>query len=206
MTEEQARDIIENTIKAHWQNWDFKGQELAVWVRELLKFDYDSAKQAINSLYLSWQKDRYPKIAHIMGAIRRSAKSRQTGGRQAALFGIFRQDGTRRSRDFWGSASTSKESVRQYAELLCEMINQIYDEKHFIQYYSTDEEPVEGYYGPDARQRAIEEILARPDDDKTKIWLQKHLSEKKKKSKPHQDKPKEPVRIGDVVEESNIPF
>lgn len=205
MNDTQTSSIIEDVMKAHWPNWEFKGQELFVWMQELRKFDYNTTKNAINELYKSWTKDRYPKMPHILASIRNlSNQNRQMNKRLASLFVIAKQDGVRRWWPFVGDVNTPKEEIQKRAEQLREEANRLYlGEHHIVHYLSTDDpdsQEDKGYYGPGARQKAIDEILAGP-DTKTKRWLIANIC-KDKKSKPKQKQ--ETVPIGQVVDD--IPF
>ena len=196
MTDMQAEQIINEVMKAHWPNWNFAGQELRVWIEELRKYDYETAKNAINELYKSWEKDRYPKMPHILGSIRRHAQARRRADKRLVpLFEITRQDGTRRWWPFVGDANSPRELVSRRAEQIQQQANRLYPtDKHIVFYLNTEEkEELKGDYGPGARQRAIDSILAGP-DTKTKLWLQKHFSKAKRKINKE-----EPVAIGDVI-------
>ena len=208
MNDNQANDIIENVMKAHWPNWVFKGQELFVWMKELRKFDYETAKEAINDLYIKWDSNRYPKMAHIMASIRGLCNARrQANKRLVALFVITRQNGTPRWFPFTGDVNTPREEVEKQAEDLRQEANRLYQgSQHIVHYLNTDEEEDTGYYGPDARDKAFADILNGP-DSKTKRWLQVHLNridKKRKAETPHIDRKKEPVTVGEVTDD--IPF
>lgn len=138
MSDDQAKKIIDEVLKAHWPNWNFSGEELVVWLRELRKFDFDSAREAINKLYISWEKERYPKMAHIMRAIRNHAGEKTNTGGQRKLFGIFRQDGRRRYCDFWGPAKTPVQEIEKRARFICERANEEHGQGHYYQVYSDD--------------------------------------------------------------------
>ncbi len=205
MSDEQANKIINEVMKPHWPSWEFKGQELFVWIRELRKFDYETAKEAINDLYVNWESNRYPKMPHIMASIRGLSKTRkQANKRLVALFVITKQNGVQRWFPFVGDANTPREDVERRAEALRQEANRLYqDEQHIIHYLNTDEEGEDtGYYGPDARDKAFNEILKGP-DSKTKRWLQKYMSRSKVK-KP-KNKKSDIVTIGQVVSDE-IPF
>ena len=184
MNEKQAQDIINNSIQAHWPSWEFKGQELAVWIKELRRFDFETSKQAINDLYLSWKSDRYPKIAHIMAKIKENVQRKHEKGRMIALFGIFRKDGRRRWFDFWGWDNTPREIIEEHANRVCKYANDVIEPGHYIHYYSTEEKEDLGYYGEEgcsilvrrrqARDKAFKDILEGP-ETKTRRWLIKHL-------------------------------
>lgn len=150
MNDEQANDIIESVMKAHWPKWEFKGQELKVWLEELRKFDYETAKTAINELYKTWQSNRYPKMPFIMGNIRKLSIAKRPKKRLVALYTILRPDGVRLWSPFWGDANTPQQAIETDAEIKRGGANRIYGDGHIIRYHSTDElepekpvEPVE---------------------------------------------------------------
>lgn len=135
-------------MKAHWPKWEFRGQELRVWIEELRKFDYETAKTAINELYKVWESTRYPKMPIVMGNIRKLARAkRQAGKRIVPLYTITRQDGKRRWSPFFGDPNTPREVVERDAEIKRADANRMWPENHIIQYHSTDkkepEKPVE---------------------------------------------------------------
>jgi hypothetical protein len=149
MTDEQASDIIEKVMKAHWPKWEFVGQELKVWIEELRKFDYETAKTAINELYKVWESSRYPKMPIIMGNIRKLAIAKRTAEKRLCrLFTITRQDGRRRWFPFVGDANTPRPEVEKEAERMRAEANRLYPgDNHVVVYHSTDkpeqEKPVE---------------------------------------------------------------
>lgn len=218
MTDEQAHEIIDDTIQAHWPNWEFRGQELVIWLKELRKFDYETAKQAINDLYLSWTKERYPKIAHIMAQIRLTAKQKYGTGRMTALFGIFTKEGKRKWCDFWGMANWPEQEIKSFAERVQTYANDTMEPGHYIHYYNTDEKEDTGYYGEEgrsipvrrrqAKERAFADILSGP-DTKTRRWLERYLDAQAKKQPitERDGKSDAPVRIGEVLDDdSDLPF
>lgn len=129
-------------MKAHWPKWTFAGQELKVWLEELRKFDYETAKYAINELYKTWESIRYPKMPTIMGAISKLSRAkRQSGKRVVQLYTILRQDGRRRWYPFAGDSNAPREAIERDAEFKRDKANKMYpDDKHIIQYLSTDRE------------------------------------------------------------------
>ena len=140
MTDEDANDIIENVMKAHWPKWEFAGQELRVWIEELRKFDYETAKTAINELYKAWESPRYPKMPIVIGNIRKLAKlQRRAESRLVQLFTICKQDGKRRWFPFTGDANAPREEVTKRAEFLAAEANRLWpEEKHIIHYHGTE--------------------------------------------------------------------
>jgi len=202
MTDNEANDIILNAIQAHWPKWNFKGQELRVWIEELHKFDYETAKAAINELYRTWEKIYMPKMPHMLGAIRRQVVSRRDGEgkRTGPLFGIIRADGRPRWRKFSGDMNMPRQEIEVIAEKLCRHANQL-EPDHYIEYYSTDEEP-EGYTGKEgctvmerraqARDKAFADILNGP-DTKTRRWLVRYFE------RVHGVKKDKPQHVGEVV-------
>uniref|UniRef100_A0A6M3JD49 Uncharacterized protein n=1 Tax=viral metagenome TaxID=1070528 RepID=A0A6M3JD49_9ZZZZ len=215
MTEEQANDVIENTIKAHWPNWDFRGQELKVWIDELRKFDFDTAKNAINELYKTWEKDRYPKMPHIMAAIRQYVAAKYKTGRQAALFGILTKDGRKRFFDWWGNADCPRQEIEDKAERVRQYCNDNIEPGHIVHFYNIDEKEDTGYYGEEgcsvyvrrqqAKEKAILDILNGP-DTKTKRWLREFMNKRNKKTGIKSGKLfKEPITISSVIND-DIPF
>ena len=141
MTDLEAGNIIETVMKVHWPKWEFRGQELKVWIEELRKFDYETAKYAINELYKVWESTRYPKLPIIMGNIRKLSRAkRQSGYRLARLYTILRQDGRPRWFPFNGNANTPRGEIEQAAEKMRTEANRLYPgDNHIIQYHSTDE-------------------------------------------------------------------
>ena len=142
MTDAEANNIIESVIKAHWGKWEFAGQELKVWIEELRKFDYKTAKDAINELYKVWTSTRYPKMPIIMGNIRKLAIAKgRVERRDAPLYVILRQDGRPRWEPFVGNANAPQEIIERDAEFKRDEANKIWpDESHIIQYLSKDKE------------------------------------------------------------------
>jgi hypothetical protein len=136
VTDVQANDIVENTMKAHWTNWNFAGQELKVWIEELRKFDYETARTAINELYKSWDKDRYPKMPQILRAIRSYCKMKKQVGRKIApLFEILRADGKRLWAPFAGDITMAKEEIERIAEFYRNEADCLEStQKHIIKY------------------------------------------------------------------------
>lgn len=140
MNDDQASDIIESVMKVHWPKWEFKGQELKVWLEELRKFDYETAKNAINELYKTWSSTRYPKMPQIMVNIRKLAiAKRQSDKRLVPLYTILRPDGRRRWYPFNGNANAQRQAVEQDAEIKRDAANREYGDDHIIQYHRTDE-------------------------------------------------------------------
>ena len=186
MTEKEAQDIIESTLKSHWPNWEFKGQEFVVWVEELRKFDFETAKTSINELYKGWKGERYPKMAHIMAAIRDYARSRFRQGKVVKLYAIFCADGKLRWKPFWGNGQRPREEIEIRAGQKLARANDI-ETGHFIQYYNVNDDVDTGYYGDpklsiperraQARDKAFADILNGP-DDKTRRWLVSYLERK----------------------------
>ena len=198
MNDNQANSIVEDVMKAHWPNWNFTGEELFVWMRDLRKYDYETAKEAINDLYDKWDSNRYPKKPHIMALIRGLSKARrQANKRLVSLFVILRQDGRPRWKPFTGDANTPREEVEKRAEQLRTEANRLCpDESHVIQYLSTDEvDERQGYFGPDARDKAFADILNGP-DSKTRRFIERYMSKKLKVNKPGMVQPvEECIRI-----------
>jgi len=210
MNDNQVHEIIEQCIKAHWPNWDFKGQELVVWMQELRKFDHEAAKQGINDLYAEWDSERYPKMPHILRAIRDYAKSRRQQGKLAKLYQIENEDGKPIWKPFWGNAAIPRQELEPEAERLCKEADRMFPgQKHIARWFREEDNADHGYYGPDARDRAFAAILDGPDCP-TKVWLEKYLNRKDKaqRATPRQAAvaamKAEPVPIGQIVD--NIPF
>ena len=215
MTDGQANDIIEDTMKAHWPNWEFKSQELKVWLEELRKFDFDTAKNAINELYKTWEKDRYPKMPHIMAAIRQYIAAQYKTGQPAALFGILTKDGRKRFFDTWGNADCPRQEIEAKAERVRQYCNDNIEPGHIVHFYSTDKREDTGYYGEEgcsvyvrrqqAKEKAIVDILNGP-DTKIKRWLKEYMNKRNKKTGIKSGKLfEEPVTIGSVIDD-DIPF
>jgi hypothetical protein len=147
VNDEQANDIIESVMKAHWPKWEFKGQELKVWLEELRKFEYEIAKYAINELYKVWQSNRYPKMPIVMGNIRKLAIAKSRAEKKLVrLFTITRQDGRPRWFPFTGYNNISQEEIEKRAEQLRAEANRLWpdEEEHIVCYHSLEaEEPDE---------------------------------------------------------------
>lgn len=149
MTDEDANRIIETVMKVHWPKWEFKGQELRVWIEELRKFDYENAKYAINELYKTWDSIRYPKMPTIMGAIRKLSHARRPKKRQCRLYTIIRSDGRRRWWPFWGNANAPRQAIETDAEIKRDAANRMWPENHPIQYHSTEDPEADKAEEPD---------------------------------------------------------
>ena len=139
MTDMEASDIIETVMKAHWPKWEFRGQELKVWIEELRKFDYETAKYAINELYKVWESTRYPKLPIIMGNIRKLSRAKkQSEKRDVPLYEILRPDGRRRWAAFVGDANTPRAEVEKDAGIKRDTANRTHGDGHIIQYLNTE--------------------------------------------------------------------
>lgn len=208
MTDNEIGQIIKDVIKAHWPNWEFPPEETRVWMKALYPYDFERAKEAINDLYMTWEKDRYPKPAHIINAISKKAQKKKNV-RTVPLFGIFRADHRRRWRDFCGDADTPRQEIEQIAEQICKRANEI-ESGHYIMYYNTDGEEDTGYYGEpgcsiavrrrQARDKAFRDIL-NGQDNKTRRWLVKYLNRDKTAQRETSGGP---VHIGEALAESVV--
>ena len=70
MTDKEANEIIDETIKPLWPDWNISDAELLVWVRKIRKYDRVNAKAAIADYYAS--KDggyKKPKLAGVLATI-----------------------------------------------------------------------------------------------------------------------------------------
>ena len=136
MNDEKANEII-GVMKSHWPNWNFVGDELIVWLEELRKFDFEMARNAINQLYKSWTKERYPKMPQIMAAIRNFAKARREQNKRVApLYGIFRQDGRPRYTSFWGDPTLPKQEIERMALRDCQKTNDMWGPGHYYMIFA----------------------------------------------------------------------
>ena len=141
MTDAEAGNIIETVMKAHWPKWEFRGQELKVWIEELRKFDYETAKYAINELYKVWESTRYPKLPIIMGNIRKLSQAKQQSEKRTVpLYEILRQDGRRRGPPFVGDANASQHAIETDAEIKRDMVNRTYGDGHIIKYLDKEKD------------------------------------------------------------------
>jgi len=209
MTEMQARDIIENCLKAHWPAWEFKGQELKVWLDELRKFDASTAEQAIDELYKSWDSTRYPKMPQIMAKIRdRMQHNRQQHVECVPLYQILREDGSPKGRPIFGPSNLAGEQLTEIATRHIGHINRMFPgTRHSYITIDNTTEQAEQYYGPDARDRAIDEILEGP-DTKTRRWLEAYLAKKNRRTRLNDGArekaieelaKKQPVTVGESI-------
>lgn len=207
----EAEQFITGVLCGLWPRWEPKDVELAEWKKRLMPFDYYLGKQAVNDYFFESQKRNIEppagKIINILS--KRAFIRRQQQKRIAPILVICNQDGKQVWFPFSGDINIARQNYEGSAENRKNEANRLFpNEKHFVHWFNTDEpEEDTGYYGPDAKQRAMDSILARRDDDKTKIWLQRYLS-KKRKALPVLREPKkvdEPVPVGDVIED-DIPF
>lgn len=115
MNDSQANDIINNCIKAHWPGWEFKGRELAVWIEELRRFDFQAAREGADACYKEWDGKQYPRMKTILRFIRRHAmkKVRSSGIREH--YCICRVDGRLRWFPFWGAADAPQQDIEEDA-------------------------------------------------------------------------------------------
>lgn len=190
MTDENANKIINDSLKTHWPNWKFDGQELFVWVKNLRQFDYDVARTAVNTVYESYDGMGHPRMPTIMKAIRDLAvKQHRAGSRTIPLYEIVGPDGIAKWSPFFGRSDWPDEDVRKDAERKRARADELYGKGHVVDYLAApdEEEPDEGYYGQDgcsiierrnqARDKAFADILNGP-DTKTRRWLVKYLDAK----------------------------
>lgn len=126
MNDIEAKQIFDNVIRGHWENWPSGNEELLVWVKALKPFDFSLARDAINDLYEHWDEKNYPKIARILAAIHRYAKSKHRHDGIIKHYTIMRADGRRRWFPFWGKAGLPKQDIEEDAseKLACAKLHE----------------------------------------------------------------------------------
>lgn len=211
MNDEQAKTIINEVLKVHWPNWNFEGEELFVWIKALRPFELNTAKDAINDLYASWNSDRYPKMPSILGAIHGASALHHQASPVIKRYQIENEEGKPIWRPFYAKANIARQELEPEAERLCKEADRMFPgQKHIARWFREEDNADHGYYGPDARDRAFAAILEGPDCP-MKVWLEKYLRRKDKaqRATPRQEtieaQKKEPVAIGQVIED-RIPF
>ena len=115
MNETQAKQIFNETIRGHWENWPSGAEEVYVWVKALQPFDFNLARDAINELYAGWKGERYPKMAGILAAIHKYARSRHKHAEKVLHYTIMRANGRRRWFSFWGLAGIPRQDIEEDA-------------------------------------------------------------------------------------------
>lgn len=205
MNDENANKIINDSLKTHWPNWKFDGQELFVWVKNLRPFDYDVARTAVNSVYESYDGMGHPRMPTIMTAIQDlAAKQHRASSRTIPLYEILNPDGKPKWSPFYGRSDWPDEDVKKDAERKRARADELYGKGHVVHYLAAPEDdPDDGYYGEEvcslvqrraqARDKAFADILNGP-DTKTRRWLVMYMDRKHKQ----EDKNK-PVHIGKAI-------
>ena len=130
MTDLQAHEIIDDGLKAHWPGWDFKGQEIVVWIEELRQFDFNAAREGIDACYKEWDGKQYPRMKTILRFIRQYSRSKIRAFGIREHYRICRPDGRLRWQPFWGAANVAQQDIEEDASVKLERANQI--EPHYI--------------------------------------------------------------------------
>jgi len=125
MTDLQAHEIIDDTLKTHWPAWDFKGQEIVVWIEELRRFDFQAAKEGINACYREWDGKQYPRMKTILRFIRQYSRSKVRASGFREHYRICRPDGRLRWQPFWGPVNVPQQDIEEDAAVKLERANQI---------------------------------------------------------------------------------
>jgi len=115
MNDTEAKQIFDTVIRGHWENWPSGAEEVYVWVRALKPFDFNIARDAINDFYANWKSDRYPKMAGIVAAIRRYARTQHRHADTVKHYTIMRANGRRRWFPFWGRAGLPRQDIEEDA-------------------------------------------------------------------------------------------
>lgn len=220
MTDSDAAKLIEEVFKSHWPNWRFEGEETKVWTGILRKYDYVSAKTAINNFYILQTKQGKPAPALIVEVLRQNAYSRETRPNEPILlYTIIKESSYLAGRSsgiygkrFYISGKKQKpasEEIERMAERDRRLANQIYGENHIIIRSWEHEKEIANYpqtrkESLEAKEHAFADILSGKHDvnnGKTKRWLQRYLN---KNSKPKKEQ-ESPVLIGEAFEDK-VPF
>ena len=135
MTNEEAKQFVQNVLKGLWPRWEPNEEELRGWVRRLEPCDYEKSRLAVNNMFFeSTSRGIDPPAGKIIKLLRKQITARQS--EPVLLYTLIRERlyeiGRRKGMNYYGDSGKDPKAIENEAENMRERCNQMYGENHII--------------------------------------------------------------------------
>lgn len=168
MQREQCEEFIEQEIKGLYPTWKPSPKAAALWVNQLMPFDWPTAKQAVNNCYAQFSA-REPRLDKVISLCRKHRAQRSPEPqtlKEPILAFMLNKLGTPDNRRFYRKRGPLAyfDERNEEAHRLRELHESTYGGEWAVTIAEVEtERPDDGLRGKEAQQRAYRNILAGPD-------------------------------------------